>query len=466
MARLASGHRFGQTIAFALAGAVTALVLAMLTAKMGPPLAGAAVLAIAVAVFVAARPLNALLAALVVTLVLPYWYKFGLLILNFGAGLAVVSIITVTRRARMRWTGVDVVVVLTLLAAFIDWWAHGENVTAARTTFDTVSPLLFYFAARLLRGSAVRVVLLTLIGAVTIGSLTMFVEFAKGSVLFYPPGEYYWNGDNLGSVFRPAGVFGTPPAAVLVLAMVALIAIALRREVSRRRRHLLDACLALIVGAGVLTFTRAGWIGFGAGLITSVFVMWWQGDGRLPKWLMFVPVAAAAFVVALPTFSHEPWFQAGVERGGTLAYRQSIWSISLPLVGNTPQHLVFGHGLNSLVAGQRSEVGNLETDLAEEPILVQHSPHNQYLQTLLEQGVIGLVLLVGWLGGALASGLRHIGSVAPRNRRLVAALAGATVCYLVTSLAASTFREPNTVVVIALLTGLLVSLSNEASTSA
>ena len=451
--------RLTGPLGLVLAGMVAALAVGAIATHEGAKVGVALIIAPPLAWFVFSRPRNALIVGLAVVVALPYWYKFGFLVLNLGAGLAILAILLATQRgARFRWTYVDAAVIAILLAILADWWLRRGSVAALRQTFDTVSPLAFYFAARLVRGPTARVITWTLVIAATLGTLTMFAEFAKGSPLFYAPSSYDWNGGTQGAIFRPAGVFGSPPAAVLVLAMVALAGIAIFPEVTGRPRSLLAGCLALILIAGFITFTRAGWIGFGAGLLTSMAMMWLWGGAPFPRWLVYVPVAAAVAVLLLPTFSSTSWFQAGVQRGGTLAYRQTIWSQALPLVADTTQHLLFGHGFDSLVAGSQSQLGGLQADLAEVPLLVQHGPHNMYIEALLEQGVLGLFVLLAWLGGALVTGLRQVGKVAQPDRRLVAGLTGATICFLVSSLADASFREPNTVTVIALLTGLLVSL--------
>lgn len=468
--RSALVDRLTGSLGAALVGTVAALVLGAVTARMGLVIGLALPLALVLGWFVFSRPLNGLIAGVVLILVIPYWYKKGVSDLQLTAGLALLSVFTMVtlQRLKLRLTAIDVAVAGLFVAAWVDWWLRGENFAAAKTTANTVLPLVFYLAARLLRGRAARVIMWVLVIAVTLASLTVFYEFAKGSPVFIPASGYDWNqtaAAQLTSIFRPGGVFGSPPAAVLALAMAALVAIVLLGECSGRRRRLLLGCLALIVAAGVLTFTRAGWIGFGVGLVVYVGMMWWRGRVRLPRWLAVVPAAAVVFVIALPAVSHTSLFQFGVNRGGTFTYRESIWTASLPLVDDTVPHLMFGRGLNSLLTGQETRLGGINAGVAETPSLITDGPQNQYVETLLEQGVLGIVLMAVWLGGALVVGVRGIGRVAVSDRRLVAGFTAATVCFLVESYVDSTFRQPNDLVIIAVLTGLLVSLCAPAETT-
>lgn len=437
-------------------------MLGFVVARVGVLFGAAALVAIGLAVFVTSRPINGLIAGVALVLLIPYWYgKGGVTVMQLGVGLAIAGILitTVVRGTSVRWTGVDLVVAGMLLAAGLDWWLRDGNLAAARAIANTVLPLVFYFAARLAGGRAARALLWTLVIAAALASFSLFYEFARGSAVFVSPSTYNWSGGAGQTIFRPGGVFGSPPAAITVLAMAALVGIALWGETAGRRRTLLCGCLALIVAGGLVTFTRAGWIGFAAGLLSFVVLLRWKAGVRLPRvGVAIMAAAGVAILVALPAISQTSVFRLGVTRGGTFAVRESYWSLALPLVGDTPGHLLFGRGLNSMVVGTRPDLGGLDASIADAPDLIADGTHNQYIRTLLEQGVVGLGLSILWLGGVLILAVRRMGSLARDDRRLVAGLAAATLSFLVVSLADNTFRDPNSLAIIALLTGLLVSL--------
>lgn len=455
------GYRTALPLMAGLIGALVAVALGAAIATEGPLLPAAGLLAAAGAMFVAARPLNGLLAAVVISAVVPYWYgRSGLTVAHLASGLALVWIGTamVLNRPRLRLNGVDYAVGAFLLAVAIDWSVRGGNLITARASADIVSPLIFYFAARLLGEESSRTVLWPLIGAVTIASFSLFYEFAHGSSAFRDPNSYYWSSRGGTAVFRPGGVFGSPPAAVTILSMVVLVAVSLAPEITGLRRVLVRTCIVVMIAAGVLTFTRAGWIGFGAGLLTYYIVLRWRGKFRLPRWLRILPVAGVAVVLALPTLSQTSWFQLGVERGGTLSVRESYWTLAAKLITDTPEHLLVGRGLNSLDAGARPQLGGLGVGLAETPDLITNGAHNQYIRTLLEQGLVGLALIFLWLGGALVVAVRRLHSVPYPQRRLLAGLAGAIVSFLVVSFADTSLNDTVSFSIISLLTGLAVTL--------
>jgi O-antigen ligase len=462
MMRVNSGSRATLGLAVALFGALAALALGALVVRLGPAAAAAGVAAILLAAFVAARPLNALLAGVAFCALVPYWYGHSTVNMShLEAALALVFIVTtlVLGRQEVEVNRVDYAVVGLLIAAALDWWLRDQNFAAARTSFNTVMPLIFYFAGRLVVGRATRPVLWTLVGATALASLSMFYEFAHGSSVFRDPNSYYWAANGGAAIFRPGGVFGSPPAAVTILAMVTLVAIPLAGESGRTRRRLIQICVAVMVGAGVITFTRAGWIGFGVGLLTYYFLLRWRARIRLPRWLAIVPVLAVAVVLALPVLSQTSWFQLGVERGGTLAVRESYWTLAGKLIVDSPEHLLIGRGLNSLVVGSRPELGGVGASLAETPDLIVEGAHNQYVRTLLEQGLLGIALILLWLGGTIGVAARRMSGLPYTERRLLAGLVGAVVSFLVVSLAGTSMRDTISFSVIALLTGIAVTVA-------
>jgi O-antigen ligase len=288
--------------------------------------------------------------------------------------------------------------------------------------------------------------------------VSTFYEFAQGSSIFRDPNSYYWSSNGGAAIFRPGGLFGSPPAAVTIMSMVALVAVPLVRQTTGVVRSLLRAAIAVMVGAGVITFTRAGWIGFGVGLLAYLVILRWRGSIRLPRWLRILPVAAVVVLVALPTLSQTSWFQLGVQRKGTLAVRESYWTLAGRLIVDSPEHLLVGRGLNSLAAGARTQLGGVAASLAETPDLLSAGAHNQYIRTLLEQGVAGLALVLLWLGGAVVVVMRRISTLPPARRPVVAGLAGASVSFLVVSIADTNLRDTVSFSIIALLTGLAITL--------
>jgi O-antigen ligase len=457
-----SEHRAIPSILIGLAGGIAALALGLVVGSSGPTKAAAGMAALGLAALVAWRPINGLLVGVTLIMLVPSWYgRGGITVSQMAAALALIGTLAavLVSRRKIRFTFVDWAVVAIVLAAVADWYLRGEAFAGARANANAVTPLVFYLAARTLTGSgrSVRMIVWLLVLAGALASLTVFYEFAKGAPVFVNPTTYKWNSGS-GAIFRPGGVYGSPPSAVTVLAMVALAGIPLLRETNGRRRILLLGCLALIVGAGFVTFTRAGWIGAGAGLLTYLVIVTWRAGLRLPRWVAVVPLVGLAFIVTLPLVSHTNWFQQGVTRGQTLQFRESYWAVTEPLVIDSPSHLLFGRGLNSFKAVDEPGLGSVQGSLAEIPGPLDQTPHNQYLQTLVEQGAVGLMLYLCWLLGTVACAFRSIGRVVVNDRRIIAGLVGATISFMVASFADSTFTADVPFVIIALVTGLAVSL--------
>ena len=132
----------------------------------------------------------------------------------------------------------------------------------------------------------------------------------------------------------------------------------------------------------------------------------------------------------------------------------------MPLVTNSTKHLVFGHGFNSLLVGHPNGLtGEPQADLAGVPILIKESPHSQYVRTLLEQGIVGLALLLAWLVGSVGRALAGVRGTIHHDegRALLAGCAAGIVSFLVVSLAGDGLREVPSLAVVALLSGLTVA---------
>jgi O-antigen ligase len=165
--------------------------------------------------------------------------------------------------------------------------------------------------------------------------------------------------------------------------------------------------------------------------------------------------------VFLPVLSNTTWFQQGVLRKGNLAIRESYWTLAKPLITDSPAHLIFGHGVDSLTS-QSSSGGpgvGISQSLSTAPTLTTIGPHNQFVRVLLEQGLVGILLVAGWLGGACVGAVARIRAVPAELRPVLAALVGATVGFALVASASDSMRHPPSLAVIALISGTLVTVT-------
>jgi O-antigen ligase len=90
-------------------------------------------------------------------------------------------------------------------------------------------------------------------------------------------------------------------------------------------------------------------------------------------------------------------FQEGIVRGGNLSARESYWRLALPIAAANPHNLIVGIGTGVLEAPQSSAEAPLPSLVATTPQVFENSLHNQYVTTLVEQGVVGLAALISLL---------------------------------------------------------------------
>lgn len=345
-------------------------------------------------------------------------------------------------------------VIFTLISWLLSPHVHG-SLTA---TVNFVTPIGFYVAGRLFGArSGARITAFLLAGG-TVGALTIAYEmFVARRPLFSNSDTYLWNQTN-SSLFRPAGVFASPPAASTILAMIVVAALPLRHGTVGGRRMLLHLGIAICLFGEMLTLTRGPTIGLFVALIVYVLLV-----APTPRTVLSLALglSAAAFMVialVLPAVGHTTLYQEALVRKGNFAARQSYWHDAFPRITNSSRHLIFGHGINSLVIGHPWLPGQLDPDVASSPLLFSDGTHSQYVRTLFEEGVVGIALLVAWLGGALLIGFRRLRTIPVGVQRAeLAAGIGATLCFAIAGLATDIARHPVAFAVVGLIMGMLVS---------
>jgi O-antigen ligase len=249
--------------------------------------------------------------------------------------------------------------------------------------------------------------------------------------------------------------------------MTTLCGISLLVTSARTQKLVVWFCLAVSTSGLIVTFTRAGVIGFALGVV--VFLALWRPIALGRLWFWTAAVGVILLIAVAPHVTGTSWYQEGVTRHGNLADRESRWSAAWPVITNSTTHLVVGHGFNSLLVGHPSGLtGEPAPDLATVPLLIKDSPHSQYIRTLLEQGLVGLGLLLAWLLGSVgkAFGAIRRGAVSLESRALLASCAAAIMSFMVASAAGDGFRDVSSLALLALITGLVASYALPESTNA
>jgi len=413
------------------------------------------------AVVVLAPNNNRLLVGTAMVLVLPWWYALGsaqlkvYVVTSVLATTALLNAGVVQDRIPWRFNFVDLALIGLLAATVLSLAAFGPySPQSVRGVISWALPLGFFAAARALGGRQWRSVCWVLLIGGTVASMPLFYEFfVLHHPLFGSPTTYLWSGEP-GSLFRPAGSFGGPPEAVTVLSMTTLCGLSLLVTSTGVHRFFIWLCLGISVAGMVVTFTRAGLIGFAVGVM--IFVALWRPAalGRLTFGL--AAVSTVFLLAVLPQIASKTWYEGGVVRHGNFASRQDRWKTAWPVITNSTDHLVFGHGFNSLLVGHPGGLpGEPQADLAAAPILIKESPHSQYVRTLLEQGIVGLVLVLAWLVGSVATAAAAVRRTTDddETRAFLAGCAAGVVSFLVVSLADDGLREVPSLAIVALLSG-------------
>ncbi|MCA1656368.1 MAG: O-antigen ligase family protein [Actinobacteria bacterium] len=445
-------HPSLERIVFAAALAAS-LVLGAALVRVGAGLAVVpATLALAAALILPAR-YRGLLVGVVVALAVPSWWTVGTpqaAVFRVASVLALVPL--VLGPWRVRFSVADGLVLAFVVDSLLSGFFQSSAPGVGQFALNLFVPLSFYVAARALPQRLQRRLVTAAVAAITVGAITVVVERFAGHPLFQDPQSYSWLPTTLG-VFRPGGIYGSPPAASLALAVGLLLAVSLRASAATGKRKVaVSAATGVMLLAMVLTFERSGMLGLAVGAL--VYLLLCGIDARaLLRYSIVAGLVVVAVIVAYPKVQANETFQKGVLRPGTLAGRTSIWQEELPIVGSSPGTATIGVGFGATVLVRAGDTVPPQA-LATHPRLISTSIHNQYLLILLEQGGIGLAIFLAFVAVVTRSGVR---SGRRTHDRLTAGLTAAVVAVLVASLAMTPMLEYSSWILSLLLFGLLVS---------
>ncbi len=404
---------------------------------------------------------NGFLLALAIALSVPYWITFGsaqvdaarLMLVSACAGL-------VAGGWRTRVSLVDLAVVGVAATNIFSWSSTQTQAVPHTLLIYSLIPLGLYLVARVSVGwdSADRLLRAVLLFA-TIGALTVLYEkFVAGHIVFNDvadPASSQFNGGS-GKLLRPGGIFGGAPAASIVLSMALLASLPLAVKERGVRLLVTAGSMLVILLAIVLTFSRAGW----AGLVTGLVVYLWLYPWRLRWWAQSLLVLATIATIvfwALPSgATQSSGFQEAVVRSQNVTGRFSLWAASPRLILDSPTHLVFGRGFDTFYS-----TGVSAEPPGGSPLWAEGGPHDDYLRALVEEGVVGLVFLVGWTLGSVRVGVRELWRLPARTpqRSVLGALTGTVVCYIIASIGHDVSHNEPSLVAVAIFTGVLMAFA-------
>jgi O-antigen ligase len=185
-------------------------------------------------------------------------------------------------------------------------------------------------------------------------------------------------------VNRIVGTFVHPNIYAKHLVLMILLGMALLAHVAPRLRLALGAYLGLLCVLLLATYSRTAWLGLFAGLIVL-------GVAQYPLILRLLPVALAVAVLAVPQLGQRfadvrdvPVTEPG-RPPNTLSWRVNYWGDVLPLAS--------GH-----------ELAGIGFDVTQQLLWERMPPHNEFLRSYVETGIVGALAFGGWLlSGAIAA---------------------------------------------------------------
>ena len=411
------------------------------------------------AIWLGLRPLGGLYIGLALILTLPSWLTVGAAQGSIGrlASVAAASSLLINRRVHLRWHVADYALAALFAVIILGWILQYDATHSGRVVSDELTPIGFYIGARAVPRNRLSAVMAVVLFAGTIGALTVLYEGLRGYSIFISPTQYRW--DTPGTLFRPGGIFGSPPEASTALCIVFLFGLGALAELRGKVKAAAIVCLVICAFALISTFTRAPLIAAAVGIL---LFLWLTRSPLLRpmRVVWFGVVLVAIILISLPRLEGNSTFQLGLVRPGTLAEREGYWQIALPIATDNAHNFIFGIGTAALETPQVSAAAPLAADLAIRPQSVEDSLHSEYVTTLVEQGVIGLVAVAFFFASALVPAAR----VARRDGDpCCAALAAGIVSVAIVMTVDTVFLDSVSFSLIMLTTGLAATIGGQAA---
>jgi O-antigen ligase len=188
---------------------------------------------------------------------------------------------------------------------------------------------------------------------------------------------------------RASGFYGQYQTYAEVLQLVASLALGMLLSLRRKlgtKGLLLGVALAGLVGALMLTVTRASW----AGLLASAFTVALVGTSRRTL-LMTAGIALPLIIAGLVVLQQKRQVGFIDTKEGSTSWRLLVWREGAEVLASSPRHLLVGVGMDSLKRRWR-EWGMF--DQGRQPWGHLHSTP---LQIAFERGLPALLVWAAWL---------------------------------------------------------------------
>lgn len=175
----------------------------------------------------------------------------------------------------------------------------------------------------------------------------------------------------------------------LYAASYALLLFTWARTQQRLLRAVLAASMLLLIAALLLTFSRGA---FGDFLVVNLLYLWWH---RSTKYLFVVGVVALLALFVLPGVYDAVYDRVtmGFGRGLNAVTAGRLNGLWIPLFPEVLKSPLYGSGLSSILWCETMHKAGGTA------VIPATHPHNAYLKTLMDMGVLGLTLLCAYYYG-------------------------------------------------------------------
>jgi O-antigen ligase len=258
------------------------------------------------------------------------------------------------------------------------------------------------------------------------------------------------------SVRMPSAAFGNPN--VLAEFLCFTIAFSAFAGWFLRRRQFLLAMLcwhSCVSGLLVLYFIRcrSAWLAIGCLVLWSASLFLKRRAG----WKLFVLAAVLMLGVGGYTgytFMTNPAFKRTIH--GSANYRLIVWNNSFELFKQQP---VLGHGAGSFPSVYASVLNINKADRTFDKNIQIRRAHNDFLQTAVELGLPGFLLLVFFTGGILVMALRLMSAQRTDfEQYIIFAASGSLVAFMVNASFGFPFQRALTPLLAFMSAGMIIAL--------
>lgn len=250
---------------------------------------------------------------------------------------------------------------------------------------------------------------------------------------------------------RASGAYFCPNhfANLLALTVPMALAIACMRSAGLPLRLFAGYSVLVLLPPLYLTQSRSGWLGLMAGVVVTVCVLGLRsGIRRFLLLAVVTPLSTAA--LALMTWALSPMVQERVADALKGNVRLALWRDTLAMVADQPW---FGFG----AAAYRWVYPHYRHHLTQ--YLDPQFAHNEYLQLLAENGVVGAALLLGCLAVLLVRPLARVAHTdGDRGGCLIAGWTGSAAAAGVHAFFDYTFHLYGNVQVLVMLAGITLAV--------